>query len=264
MSFPYKKVLVVGATSGIGKALATRLVEQGCKVVVVGRRQEQLDAFMNEHGKDKASAIKFDISDLTKIPAFAKQVTEEHADIDSIFLNSGIQRGLDFTKPQEIDLDMINTEITTNYTSFLHLTVAFLPFLQQKKEQTSFIYTTSGLALVPILRCANYCASKAALHHWILCLREQLKDGPGNIKVIEIFPPAVQTELHDAKHQPDIKNGGQIGMPLAAFVDETWESLSAGNDEVVVENSKRWYGAFEPQRQKAFHHTIEAMKGFGK
>ena len=57
---------------------------------------------------------------------------------------------------------------------------------------TSFS-TTSGLALVPISRCANYCASKAALHHFILCLRRQLKDS--KIKVIEIYPPAVQSQF---------------------------------------------------------------------
>lgn len=50
---------------------------------------------------------------------------------------------------------------------------------------------SSGLALVPLVRCANYCASKAAMHHFVLVLREQLKDT--KIKIIEIFPPAVQS-----------------------------------------------------------------------
>jgi len=40
-------------------------------------------------------------------------------------------------------------------------------------------------------RCGNYCASKAALHHWILVLREQLRGS--KVKVIELFPPAVQS-----------------------------------------------------------------------
>lgn len=78
-----------------------------------------------------------------------------------------------------------------------------------------------------MIRCPNYCASKAALHHFILVLREQLKNGPGNIQVIEIFPPAVQTELHDEKHQPDIKNGSQIGMPLKDFTEAGLDSRLA-------------------------------------
>jgi len=68
--FPYKKVLVIGATSGIGEALAAKLVHQGKKVVVVGRRQDKLDAFVGTHGEDKASAMAFDITKLDKIPAW--------------------------------------------------------------------------------------------------------------------------------------------------------------------------------------------------
>lgn len=51
---------------------------------------------------------------------------------------------------------------------------------------------SSALSLVPILRCPNYCASKAALHHFVLVLREQLKGS--KVKIIEIFPPAVQSK----------------------------------------------------------------------
>lgn len=59
--------------------------------------------------------------------------------------------------------------------------------------------TSSNLALVPILRCSNYCASKAALHHWILCLREQLKET--NIRVIEVFPPIVESNSPFSCHE---------------------------------------------------------------
>ena len=52
--------------------------------------------------------------------------------------------------------------------------------------------TTSGLALVPMVRCPNYCATKAALHMFVLALRKQLEGS--NVKVIEIFPPAVQSK----------------------------------------------------------------------
>ncbi|KAJ9641032.1 hypothetical protein H2201_002267 [Coniosporium apollinis] len=259
MPFPYKKVLVIGATSGIGEALAAKLVDNGHKVVVVGRRKEKLDAFVSKHGSDKAEAAVFDITKLDQIPQFATDITKRHPDLDCVLLNSGIQRGFDFSKPETINLDTINEEFNTNYISFIHLTVAFLPHLQKLQKETSLIYTTSGLALVPMLRCANYCASKAALHHFILVLREQMKTGPGNVKVIEIFPPAVQTELHDAKHQPDIKNGAKIGMPLEQFVEETWAGLDKGEDQIPIGMSKMAFEGFELDRQKAFHKAIEHM-----
>ena len=71
MSFPYKKVLVIGATSGIGEALAARLVQEKSRVIVVGRRQERLDAFVEKYGKDNASAVPFNILEHDKIPGFA-------------------------------------------------------------------------------------------------------------------------------------------------------------------------------------------------
>jgi short-subunit dehydrogenase involved in D-alanine esterification of teichoic acids len=94
------------------------------------------------------------------------------------------------------------------------------------------MYTTSGLALVTLPRCLNYCATKAALHQFIMGLRAQLESSP--VKVIELFPPAVQTELHDAKHQPTIKDGGSIGIPLQEFVDGAWKGIVAGKDEIPV------------------------------
>ena len=62
MSFPYKKILVIGATSGIGWALAERFVENGSKVVVVGRRKEKLDEFVTKYGSDKADSVVCPIS----------------------------------------------------------------------------------------------------------------------------------------------------------------------------------------------------------
>ena len=69
----YKQILVIGATSGIGKAMANRLVKEGSKVVAVGRRQNLLDAFVREHGKDKTASATVDIGDLKSIPGFVQE-----------------------------------------------------------------------------------------------------------------------------------------------------------------------------------------------
>lgn len=263
-SFNYNKILVIGATSGIGQAYAEKFIQDGKKVVVVGRRKENLDAFVQKHGKDKADAVEFDITLLNQIPNFALDITTAHPDLDCVLLNSGIQRAFDFSKPETIDLSVINTELLTNYTSFVHLTAAFLPHLQKQQSETSLIYTSSGLALVPIARVLNYCASKAALHSFILCLREQLKDGAGNVKVIEIFPPAVQTELHDEKHQPDIKDGGKIGMPLDDFIEQSWAGLVNGDDQIAVGMAETAFNGFENLRQGIFHKMNDMIKGMAK
>ncbi|KAI7372657.1 short-chain dehydrogenase/ reductase-like protein, partial [Hortaea werneckii] len=237
MPFEYKKVLMLGATSGIGWALAAKMVEIGVSVTAVGRRQEKLDEFAKQYGSGKATVdtAAFDITNLKEIPNFAKEIFTKHPDLDCVFLNSGVQRHLDWTKPENVDLDTMEQEMLTNYTSYMHLTKAFLPYLQkQAPKPTSLVFTTSGLALVPIIYCPNYCASKAALHHMILAMRQQMKQIDSNVKIIEVYPPAVQTELHDDKHQPEFQGKGRsLGMPLDEFTEEAWAGLSADDNEQV-------------------------------
>ncbi|KAK7509593.1 short-chain dehydrogenase/ reductase-like protein [Phyllosticta citriasiana] len=262
MGFAYKKVLLVGATSGIGRALADKLVQEGVHVIAVGRRKENLDEFVSKHGKDKSSSYVFDISNLSGIPKFRDDILAAHPDLDCLFLNSGIQRGLNFTKPEKINLDNFELELRTNYISFVHLTVAFLPFFQKKKEPNSIIYTTSSVAFVPITHCPNYCATKAALHQLILVMRQQMKDGGfNNLKIIELYPPAVQTELHDADKQPFIEGGRQIGMPLADFVQEAWEGLEAGKEEIPVGQAKDACNSWERTRQESYRQVHKGLMG---
>lgn len=71
MPFPYKHVLVIGASSGIGLALAERMLSRGIKIIAVGRRQEKLDELQQKHGQDKVSTFSFDITNLDGIEEFA-------------------------------------------------------------------------------------------------------------------------------------------------------------------------------------------------
>ena len=71
---------------------------------------------------------------------------------------------------------------------------------------------------------------KAALNAFILCLREQLRDT--SVKVIELSPPAVQTELHDV--EMGVEAGRKLGMPLDAFTDLAYKGLCSGQDQVVI------------------------------
>lgn len=70
MAFQYKRVLLVGATSGIGAAMADKLILEGANVIVVGRRQERLDEFIKKHGPEKAAGVRYDITDRAGLEGF--------------------------------------------------------------------------------------------------------------------------------------------------------------------------------------------------
>ncbi|KAI1759161.1 putative short-chain dehydrogenase/oxidoreductase [Hypoxylon sp. FL1150] len=260
----YHKALIIGATSGIGEALAAKLYEDGTSVIVTGRRQGRLDAFVAAH-PGRSSAAVVDITKLDSLAAFASGVVAAHPDLDCVVLNAGIQRPFDFARPESVDLARYAEEFTTNYVSFVHLTAAFLPHLQalSKEKQTHIVFVSTSLALVPTLvRAPGYCASKAALHSWITTLRQQLADaGYDQLKVVEVFPPAVQTELHDTKHQPDLVGGGNLGMPLDAYTAAMHAGLVRGDDQFAVGPAEEWVtSGFEAERVKLFDRGQEQVK----
>ncbi|BAE59278.1 unnamed protein product [Aspergillus oryzae RIB40] len=133
MSFPYKHFLLIGATSGIGKAMADRLIESGAKVTAVGRRQDRLDEFVRQHGEDKASAMNFDISKTEQAPQFARDVFAKYPDIDCV------QRQHNLTSQETFKLDEFLNEVHVDFTSLVALAHAFLPYLKAKTEPVGFI-----------------------------------------------------------------------------------------------------------------------------
>ena len=60
-------------------------------------------------------------------------------------------------------------------------------------------------------------------------------------------------ELHDEKHQPELKNDQPVCMPLDHFTNTAYEGLAAGKEEVVVGIGKDWYNKFEPARREIFY-----------
>ncbi|KAF3059204.1 putative oxidoreductase DltE [Daldinia childiae] len=267
----YKKTLIIGATSGIGEALAAKLHAEGTSVIVTGRRQDRLDAFVANH--PGSSGVVIDITKFDDIPSFVASVTQQHPDIDSVVLNAGIQRPFNFAKPETVDLSTFAEEFNTNYVSFVHLVKAFLPHLQRvsKDAEAHLVFINASLALVPTLtRTPGYNASKAALHSFIVNVRQQIKDAGYKIRLVEVFPPAVQTEIHDTKHQPDMINGHEIGMPLGPYTERMYEGLQKGDEQFAIGHAEEWLneGGFEATRAKLFeqgHVTIkEALAKYVK
>lgn len=219
---------------------------------------------MSKHGSSNACAATPDITKLSLIPGFAASIARDHPDLDCVVLNSGGQRAFDFSKLDTADLHTFGGELTTNYTAFVHQVTAFLPQLQKqgKEKETNMVFVGASLGLVPgMTRTPGYNASKAALHSWVTTLRQQLKGAGDQVRVVEVFPPAVQIELHEEKYQPDLQNGGEIGMPLDQFAEAMYAQLEKGDDQFAIGPAHEWLeNGFEAERQKIFQHQQSAIK----
>jgi uncharacterized oxidoreductase len=96
-----------------------------------------------------------------------------------------------------------------------------------KKQPAAYVMTvSSGLAFTPMSSTAVYCATKAAIHSYSMSMRYKLKNS--SVKVIEIVPPWVQTDLLNSKDNPN-------AMPLAPYIEQTMKLLGTDADEILVE-----------------------------
>ncbi|OCH95777.1 NAD(P)-binding protein [Obba rivulosa] len=240
-----KCVLVIGATAGIGRALALAIHALPSKptVIVSGRRQQRLDE-LSKVG-ERIEAVRFDVNgNREDLKAFVQDITSRFPDLDAVIFSSGIQHIFDFNKPENIDLDVLETELNTNYTSIVRLITFFLPqFLKLSAEgrPSYLVPISSGLAIVPKASTPNYCATKAALHSLSMSLFQQLKDT--NVHIIEIMPPLVESELHD--HQGTTPVLSKFWMPLNTFTEYVMEGLKRGDFQITPGTSGENWERFE-------------------
>ncbi|MDB5199515.1 MAG: short-chain dehydrogenase/reductase [Chitinophagaceae bacterium] len=150
-------------------------------------------------------------------------ITENHSDLNVLINNAGIQNWMSVT-----DNDFYkktNEEITTNVLAPIHLTTLFTNL----KSLDTIINVTSGLAFIPLSKVAVYCATKAFMRSFTLSLRHMLKST--NIEVIEMIPPALNTDLGG--------KGIHDGQPsVSDFVESVFEQMKEGKTELTFGTSE--------------------------
>lgn len=215
-------ILITGGGSGIGRALAEQFHARGNKVIIAGRRAGLLEEVAAAN-PGMATAV-VDMAEAADIERFAAAVLAEHPDLNVVIHNAGIMQAEDVVAGST--LDVAEATIATNLLGPIRLNAALLPHLLGK-ARAAVMTVSSGLAFVPLTRTPTYSATKAAIHSWSQSLREQLAGT--SVEVIEIAPPAVQTELMPG-HDSDPN-----AMPLDAYIAETMALLERGETEVLVE-----------------------------
>jgi uncharacterized oxidoreductase len=231
-------IFITGGGTGIGRGLAEALHRRGNKVIISGRRRAALDAVLAEN--PGMAAIELDITDPASIARAAARLMAEHPDLNVLINNAGIMQP-DQAAGQMDDALMVAT-ITTNLMGPIRMSAALIEHLKGKNNAV-IAYTTSILGFVPLAVTSVYSATKAALHSYILSQRFMLRDT--NIRVLEIAPPWVRTELMNSQE-------AEQAMPLDPFIAETIAVLGTDADEILVEGAK----AFRANAGPAEHSFV--------
>jgi len=216
-------ILITGGGSGIGHALAEALHPLGNQVIISGRRKDVLAETVAKNPGMRS--VELDIQDQESIKDVAKKLIAEYPKLNVLINNAGIMMA--DTSDGVVDDEVLVSTVTTNVLGPIRMTSALIE--QLKKQPTATVaYVTSGLAFTPLATAAVYSATKAALHSYVLSQRYRLKGT--NVKVLEIVPPYVQTELMGSQQAADPR-----AMPLKDYIDETIQVLGTDADEVLVE-----------------------------
>jgi uncharacterized oxidoreductase len=247
MSSTIQTILVIGATSGIGRAFAQRFHAMGKKVIATGRREGRLNEL--KQACPGLETYVMDNSDLGGISGHVKTLMSTYPDVNAVWVNSGIQQAFDFKDTSAWPDEKLINEVNINTTAPIQIAKYFLPHLLSLKTEAVFMLTSSGFAFVPGSAYPVYAITKASIHHMACVLRDQTAGT--NLSILELVPPYVETDL-DLVHKEAA--GGLPPMPLNEFTDAIFKILDGKKASEIKEfgvglgdmASNAWRGAFQP------------------
>lgn len=229
--------LVTGGGSGIGLAIAERLLAAGSEVIICGRREGRLREAKNLHPQLHTRVA--DVATPDGRQSLCDWASAKFPRLNLLVNNAGIQQRLSLTDAPA--WERLEEEIAINLAAPIHLATLFVPHLA-KQPRSGIWNVTSGLSFAPIAGVPVYCATKAALHSFTLSLRHQLAGT--RIEVVELIPPAVDTDLGG----PGLHT---FGVSVSELLDALLPRIEAGEHEVA-------YG-FAQQSSRGSRAELDAM-----
>lgn len=209
-TFQNKNVLISGASSGIGLALAKDLSKEDCNLILLARRKNLLDDFISESNiSHKAFAFQCDVSNKEESKKVFDEIISKYGKVDIAILNAAVNSRNKAGKFDSSDAEYI---ISVNYLGLIYWIELILPdFI---KDRRGTIVGVSSLADAKGFPGSGfYCASKAAVTHILESLRIEMKKF--NVKVITVKPGFVKTPMTDKNefHMPflmDVSKSSKI------------------------------------------------------
>ncbi len=179
-------VFVTGATAGFGAAIARRFVGAGHRVIATGRREDRLQALVDELGRDNVLPLVLDVRDRAAVNAAVAALPADYADIDVLVNNAGLALGLE--PAHRADVDQWDTMVDTNIKGLTYMTRAVLPgMVARNRGHVVNIGSVAGAYAYPGGNV--YGATKAFVHQFSLNLRADLTGT--RVRVTDVAPGLV-------------------------------------------------------------------------
>jgi len=196
-----RKILITGATSGFGRAMAHVFAQHGDDCIITGRRSERLDELQRELEQKFNVAILplcFDVQDKEAVTKAIDSLPEDWKNIDVLINNAGLAAGRDYF--DEASMDDWETMIDTNLKGLLYVTKAVVGAMRARGRGQ--IINIGSTAAKEVYEKGNvYCATKAAVDALSQSMRiDLLRHG---IKVTAIHPGAAETEFSMVRFKGD-------------------------------------------------------------
>jgi short-subunit dehydrogenase len=231
MSFDAKglRVLITGASSGIGAELAERFARAGATVALAARREDRLAETLDRcraHAPDSQMRT-CDVADSAQVDALASWAVDALGGVDVLVNNAGIPKRVHVTA---LDMATVDTVTRINYLAPVQLTLALLPqMLARGSGRIINVASVAATLSSPGESC--YDASKAALAVFSEALAVDLWDA--GVKMLVVYPGVVDTELFSIPGNDPLPDAIPR-IPVSELVDGVWDALDRDALEVYV------------------------------
>ena len=207
--------LITGATSGIGAACAQRFYDEGCDIIITGRRQERLDAMAATLDSERVYRLCFDVRNRNQVVNALIELPPEWKKIDVLVNNAGLALGLSTFFNGNID--HWDTMMDTNVKGLLYVSRAVSQGMIERKS--GHIINIGSIAGKEVYMNGNvYCASKHAVDALSKAMRIELAEQ--GIRVGAVHPGAVETEFSEVRFEGDTDKAAQVYKGFENLVAE--------------------------------------------
>jgi NAD(P)-dependent dehydrogenase (short-subunit alcohol dehydrogenase family) len=222
MQIEGKRVLITGASRGLGRALVAAFVDAGASEVIAGlRKREDREALL----ADRVTPVRLDVTSERDVEALGQLGA-----IDTLINNAGVAG---FGNPLTMDFAAVQEEIAVNYLGVLRVTRAVAPgMIAQRDGMIVNIATAFAKVNLPIV--GTYCATKAALLSLGQAMRAYLSEH--NVRVITVMPTTIDTDMSKGVDVPKMTKEFVAGEILAAIREERHDPPIGDEAKDMFEN----------------------------